>query len=122
MRRRCKRETCKDFQNYGGRGITVCESWDKDFQSFYDWSMQNGYREHLTIERIDCNGNYEPSNCTWIENEKQALNRRNTKNYVYLGEYYSVRELSEKFSINYNTFRDYLNKGKSVEQIIKNFN
>lgn len=75
MRRRCRSPLVKEYEYYGGRGITICEEWD-DFTRFQTWAMGSGYEEHLTIERIDVNGNYCPSNCTWIERSKQSLNTR----------------------------------------------
>lgn len=81
MKARCFREKCRSFKHYGARGITVCDEWMNDFQSFYDWSMANGYRDDLTIDRIDCNGNYEPSNCRWISIQDQQKNKRVPNGY-----------------------------------------
>lgn len=75
MRRRCRSPLVKEYEHYGARGITICDEWD-DFEVFRDWAISNGYAEHLTIERIDVNGDYRPSNCTWIEKKKQSLNTR----------------------------------------------
>ena len=75
MRRRCNKETDRSFKDYGGRGITVCKEWDK-FEAFQKWSIENGYNDNLSIDRIDTNGNYEPSNCRWTDWETQAGNRR----------------------------------------------
>ena len=66
MKGRCTNEKHKRFHRYGGRGITICDEWLNDFKSFYDWSIVNGYKEGLSIDRIDNDGNYEPSNCQWI--------------------------------------------------------
>lgn len=84
---RCENPKCKSYKYYGGRGISVCEEWRRDFRSFYEWSVANGYREEvlangknrLTIDRIDNDGNYEPSNCRWVPMSVQCQNRRRSK-------------------------------------------
>lgn len=83
MKGRCLCTTDKAYENYGGRGITICDEWKNSFQSFKDWAMSNGYTDSLTIDRIDNNGNYEPNNCRWVGRKEQARNTRN--NFIYKG-------------------------------------
>lgn len=75
MKNRCYNPNVKSFKNYGAKGVTVCDEW-REFKSFYDWAVVNGYRDDLTIERKDPFGNYEPSNCEWIPKSEQAKNKR----------------------------------------------
>lgn len=77
MKSRCDNPNMKRYFDYGGRGITICDEWHNSFESFRDWAMANGYRDDLSIDRVDVNGNYEPSNCRWIPREAQASNKRN---------------------------------------------
>ena len=79
MKGRCYYECSKYYYNYGGRGIKICDEWLNSFQAFYDWAVANGYKDDLSIDRIDNNGNYEPSNCRWATREEQNANKRGTR-------------------------------------------
>lgn len=75
MKRRCTEKNTKEYKNYGGRGITVCDEWENP-QNFFEWAIANGYKDNLTIERINVNGNYRPDNCEFIPKSLQSKNRR----------------------------------------------
>ena len=84
MLNRCRRPKDKYYHRYGGRGISVCEEWHS-FQPFYEWAMANGYKDNLTIDRIDVDGNYEPSNCQWLtiaDNSRKSIEDRRRKNGI----------------------------------------
>lgn len=104
MKRRCLNPRCDAFPLYGGRGIAVCESW-KDYGSFQDWALSNGYNDSLTIDRIDPNGNYEPGNCRWASMAVQGNNRRNNVFWEFNGERHTLSEWSVITGINLQTLR-----------------
>lgn len=74
---RCECEKTPAYKHYGGRGIKICDEWRHDYLTFKKWAIDNGYKEGLTIDRIDVNGNYEPSNCRWVTQGDQQNNKRN---------------------------------------------
>ena len=75
-----------DNENYGGRGIKICEEWDSSYESFREWAFSNGYKNDLTIDRIDVNGDYSPENCKWSNTKEQANNKRDTVYLTIFGE------------------------------------
>jgi hypothetical protein len=79
MKGRCYNSNSKDFPHYGARGIRICDEWLSDFMSFRNWSLNNGFANDLTIDRIDVNGNYCPQNCRWITVAEQNRNKTTTK-------------------------------------------
>lgn len=92
MRDRCDD---KNNKNYGGRGILVCKEWNESFESFRDWAIANGYREDLTIDRIDNNKGYSPDNCRWTGVKEQARNRRSNRVITFNGETHILVEWAE---------------------------
>lgn len=86
MRARCNNPKDAAFKHYGSKGIKVCDDWNNDYCNFEKWALENNYLDNLTIERIDVNGNYEPSNCKWIVLEEQAKNRTNNRKITMFGE------------------------------------
>lgn len=79
MKTRCYNPNGKIYKYYGARGIRICDKWLDDFKTFYYWAINNGYTDNLTIDRIDVNGNYCPSNCRWITLSEQQTNKTNSK-------------------------------------------
>ena len=126
LRQRCNNPKHASYHNYGGRGITVCEEWDKSFQAFYDWSYANGYSTEnqkdeklkLTIDRIDNNGNYEPSNCRWVDRKTQTRNMRTTRFITFNGQNKSVSEWCEIYGIKLHTFNTRIRNGWSIEEAL----
>lgn len=106
------------YKDYGGRGITICPEWTESYVEFRDWALSNGYAEGLEIDRIETNGNYEPSNCQWITRTENAQKTRGTKlkpkdikemKYLYTTENYTQKELSIKYNISCKHINSILN-------------
>lgn len=113
MNDRCFKESDTNFKNYGAKGVIVCEEW-KTFETFEIWSINNGYADSLSIDRIDVTGGYDPLNCRWADQETQSNNKRNTLLVVYKGEVMSLKQafLKEKPMISYQTAKTRYHKGE----------
>ncbi len=111
IKSRCYNDKNNNHSNYGGRGITICDEW-QDFDNFMKWAINNGYTDTLTIERIDVNGNYEPSNCKWTTMKEQGNNRRNNHFITYKGITRTISQWSEMVGINRSTLYARINRDK----------
>lgn len=119
IKQRCNNPKNKNYNYYGGIGIKLCEEWKNNPQSFFDWSVQNGYEEGLSIDRIDVNGNYEPLNCRWVDAETQAINQRIRKDNKtgYKGIY--LDKGVYKVQICRNKKKYYFGSYKTLEEAVK---
>lgn len=115
---RCTNTKAKSYKDYGARGIQICEEW-KESSNFFEWALANGYKDGLEIDRIDVNGNYEPSNCRWVTKEQNANNKRNNKYIEYNGETRTLAEWSRYFDVNYKNLSRNLIKGYSLDEAVK---
>lgn len=102
IKQRCLNPNNKAFVNYGKRGILICEDWKNDFINFYNWSIKNGYSEGLSIDRINVDGNYEPSNCRWTTRIVQANNTRTNRYITIDNETKSLADWCRHFNISYS--------------------
>ncbi len=119
MKYRCFNPKSKAYNNYGGRGIKVCDEWRHDFEAFYKWSMENGYRDDLTIDRIDVNKGYSPENCRWADATTQARNTRKNVFLTYKGERRTVSEWAEITGIKVATLYARHHSGWNDEKTIE---
>lgn len=123
MRQRCNDPNAQSYNNYGGRGITVCSEW-QDFLSFKAWADSSGYAQGLTLERVDVNGNYEPDNCTWEKRTVQSQNRRINSNNTsgYKGVSYEKSQKKYSSKIMWNGVKYFLGWFKSPVEAATAYN
>lgn len=119
MKARCYNKNNPKYDDYGGRGITVCKEWLDDFMNFYNWAMENGYSKELEIDRKDNNGNYEPSNCRWTNRITQMNNTRNNMLLSFMGETKTIHQWAEEYKIEFSCLRWRIDNGWSVEKALK---
>lgn len=117
MKSRCSNPNNTHYKYYGGRGITVCEEW-QHVDKFREWAYNNGYKPGLTIDRIDVNGNYEPSNCRWVTMQEQQFNKTDSHLITYKGETKCLAEWENQLGIDHRTILARLNNGWTVEQAL----
>jgi len=121
MKHRCYLKTRSKYKNYGGRGISVCDEWtDKENGSsnFINWALNNGYKDNLTLDRIDVNGNYCPENCRWVTWFEQARNKTTTRYITINGETKCLADWIRYYETNDSTFHFNKRKGLSDEEAL----
>ena len=118
MKRRCNDNTLSCYKNYGGRGIGICNEWESDYINFRNWAMSAGYNDTLTIDRINVNGNYEPSNCRWSTYREQNNNRSNNRIMTINGYTSSLADICRKYNVKYKMVWKRLKLGWSLEDAI----
>ena len=119
MSKRCYDSNHKSFPDYGGRGINVYKEWLESPLAFYIWAKNHGYKDGLTIDRIDVNGNYEPDNCRWITMFDQQSNKRNSVYIQCLGEKHTIAQWSRITGLDENAIRRRHKKGLSAKKVLK---
>ena len=119
MKQRCKNPNDKDYKNYGGRGIGYCAEWE-DFSVFLKWSLENGYKSDLTIDRIDNNKDYTPENCRWVTRYQQNNNRRCNIQITHNGETRTLSQWCKLLDLKYpRTYYRLVVRGYDVEQAFR---
>lgn len=118
MKSRCYNTNTKSYKDYGKRGIRICEEWKNNFINFYEWAVKNGYKEDLSIDRIDVDKNYCPDNCRWVDKKVQA-NNMTRNHYIELnGKRYTLQQWSEITGIKSSTIRERLKRGWTIEKTL----
>lgn len=117
MKYRCCTPTCKDYDMYGGRGITVCEEW-MQYERFRDWALSNGYDDSQTIDRIDVDGDYEPSNCRWVDMNYQANNKRSNYVIEYDGRTMTATQWSREVGISADVIKYRIRHNWTTEEAL----
>lgn len=119
MRKRCYKPNSDRYKNYGARGIKVCDEWKDDYGAFMKWALSNGYKDNLTIDRNDVNGNYTPENCSWIPMAEQAKNRTTNK-WIYINDQkLSPTDIEEKYNIPVKTVYARIARGDEGEAVAR---
>lgn len=120
MKARCYNKNHKSFKDYGGRGIKICDEWLNDYVSFFNWSIENGYNDTLTIDRINNDSNYEPENCRWVPMKVQNRNKSNCHFITYENETHCLTEWSEILGIPIHKITYRLKRGISISKKFNN--
>ena len=121
MTNRCKYKSNKCYHRYGGRGIKVCDEWENSFTKFHLWSMSNGYTDELQLDRIDNDGNYEPTNCRWVTPVENCRSKPNNKldidkardiRAIYKEGKHTQKEISKIYNVNASLISSIINNKK----------
>lgn len=119
MKTRCYNPNSERYNTYGGRGITVCNEWLSDFTNFYNWSIENGYTDELSIDRINADGDYEPNNCRWITMKEQGFNKTTSHFVTICGVTKNIQQWENETGINHETLVQRIELGWDEKDLLK---
>lgn len=120
IKARCLNPNRNCYPYYGGNGVKICEEWKNDFMAFYNWSIANGWKKGLQIDK-DIKGNgllYSPETCCWVTRKKNANKTRSNHYVLYDGETMSLSEFAEKIKMNYKTVSTRIHRGWDIDMIV----
>lgn len=109
IKSRCNNPNHHAYKRYGGRGIKMCDEWENDYNAFREWSINNGYQDNLTIDRIDNNGNYSPDNCRFVSYKANERNKNNNHKITFNGKTMCLTEWSDETGISYGVLNQRIN-------------
>ena len=118
MERRSYNSERKDYNNYGARGISICKEWRASVETFIEWALSNGWKQGLTIDRINNNGNYSPDNCRFVDTLTQNNNKRDNRRVSFKRKTQTIAEWGREFNINYGTLYTRLHKGWPIKRAL----
>lgn len=116
MRSRCNNPNSTKYEIYGGKGISVCDEWENSIELFYRWAIDNGWRKGLTIDRINSDSDYCPSNCRWVDYKVQANNTTQVHNITYDGKTMGIVAWSEELGISKKMLSERIRRGWSIDR------
>lgn len=111
MKKRCYDKSSKDYKNYGAKGIKMCDEWLNDFETFYHWALEHGYKRGLTIDRLCNSRGYSPGNCHWVPRSVQGLHRSNNTRIEADGKILTISQWSRLNGIRQDTIVRRLESG-----------
>lgn len=117
---RCYYSSTNQYKNYGGKGIKVCEEWkhSEGFINFYNWAINNGYSDELTLDRIDNEKDYCPENCRWSTPKSQSNHKTNNVFYTMNGKTQTSKQWCDEYGISQTTLNDRLKRGWTLKQAL----
>ena len=118
MKQRCYNPNNISYKYYGLKGIKVCSEWLDDFMNFYNWAIKNGYRNDLTIDRLNSEEDYKPSNCRWATRKEQVENRKWNHWITYNGKTQTLAQWAKEYNLNYDCLRHRIKSGWNIERAL----
>ena len=111
IKTRCYNTNDSHYERWGAKGVVMCDEWRNDFKAFYDWAMANGYSDELTIDRIENNKGYEPTNCRWVTLAENNRNKPHVKYITYNGKTQTIGQWTKELGLGKETIRERLKRG-----------